>query len=466
MEKLWGGRFNRNTDPEVERFTSSIYFDYLLLPEDVEGSIVHVEGLREAGLLSKDEASSLKQGLWEVLAELQEKIEQGEFVPEGSDEDIHMLLEKMVTEKVGKVGEKLHTGRSRNDQVAMDLHLYLKKEILKIDSLLLNFQETIVRLAEENTDIIMPGYTHLQRAQPVLFSHYLMAYFWMLQRDRERLKGVLQRNDMMPLGAGAFAGCGFPLNREKMARDSGFSRLYENSVDAVSDRDFVLEFLSFASINMMHLSRLCEELVLWSSTEFGFIELSQAHSTGSSIMPQKKNPDVAELVRGKTGRVYGSLIGLLTVLKGLPLAYNKDMQEDKEGLFDTVKTIKYSLYLCRKMLEGARFNKDKMRQAVEHDFSGATDLADYLVYKGVSFREAHGIIGKMVAYCEESGCRLQELNQEQLFQFHPDLQAEKIKELLDPLSSIKNKNLQGGTSPDAVRRQIEEARRCLKRDHY
>ncbi len=466
MKKLWGGRFNRNTDPEVERFTSSIYFDYLLLPEDVEGSIVHVEGLQEAGLLSKDEASSLKQGLWEVLAELQEKIEQGEFFPEDSDEDIHMLLEKMVTEKVGKVGEKLHTGRSRNDQVAMDLHLYLKKEILKIDSLLLNFQETILRLAEENTDIIMPGYTHLQRAQPVLFSHYLMAYFWMLQRDRERLKGVLQRNDMMPLGAGAFAGCGFPLNREKMARDSGFSRLYENSVDAVSDRDFVLEFLSFASINMMHLSRLCEELVLWSSTEFGFIELSQAHSTGSSIMPQKKNPDVAELVRGKTGRVYGSLIGLLTVLKGLPLAYNKDMQEDKEGLFDTVNTIKHSLYLCRKMLEGARLNKEKMRQAVEHDFSGATDLADYLVYKGVSFREAHGIIGKMVAYCEENGCRLQELNQEQLFQFHPDLQAEKIKELLDPFSSIKNKNLQGGTSPDAVRLQIEEARRCLKRDNY
>ncbi len=462
MNRFLSGRFDVDTDPQVERFTASLHFDHLLFSEDVEGSLAHVDALWEADLLNEEEASTLKKGLKELHQEVQEEIKKGEFKLNFADEDIHMHLERRLTEKVGDTGGKLHTGRSRNDQVALDLHLYLKKEIGEIDALLEDFQKTIIDLAEKNLEVIMPGYTHLQRAQPVLFSHHIMAYFWMLQRDRERLEGVKDRTDLMPLGAGALAGSGFNLNRSRVARELGFSRLYENSMDAVSDRDYLVEFLSFSSTNMMHLSRLCEELVLWCSSEFNFIELDQSHTTGSSLMPQKKNPDVAELVRGKTGRVYGTLIGVLTLLKGLPLTYNKDLQEDKEGLFDTVETVKQSLYLCKEMLKGARLNRKKMEQAVENDFSGATELADYLVRKGLPFREAHHIIGALVSYCEKKNLSLKELNQEQLLQFHHALDLDEISELLFPLSSVSAKKLRGGTAPEAVREQIKEARRCMQ----
>ncbi len=411
-------------------------------------------------VLTVDETKLIVQGLKEIEAE----IINGSFTYDLAFEDIHMNIEKSLIEKVGPVGGKLHTGRSRNDQVALDMHLYMLDEGWLMMQMLEKLQGTLLKLAERYDDLLIPGYTHMQRAQPVLFAHHLLAYFWMLQRDRERLKGVLIRADLMPLGAGALAGSGFPLDREQVANALGFNAIYENSMDAVSDRDFILEFLSFASILIMHLSRLSEELIYWSTAEFSFIELDDAYTTGSSMMPQKKNPDVAELVRAKSGRIYGNLMAMLTVMKGLPLAYNKDMQEDKEGFFDTIDTVKAILPLFAEMLETMSVNRDRLKEAVDDDYLCATDLADYLVRNGVSFREGHHLIGRMISFCREQGIRLREIDSETRGRFHHSL-AHQIDDLLDPALVAGARKCRGGTAPTAVKKQLELAHAALKQQN-
>ncbi len=433
-------------------FTASLPFDRRLAIVDTRGSLAHVEMLADRRIITRDEAEKIIDGLKEIRAE----VEQEQFPYDLDFEDIHMNIEKRLIEKIGPLGGKLHTGRSRNDQVALDTHLYMKDEIKALELLLKQLQETLLHLAERFEGVLIPGYTHLQRAQPVLFSHHLLAYFWMLQRDRERLEGVLKRADLMPLGAGALAGTGFDIDRQQVAEKLGFSGLYENSIDAVSDRDYIIEFLSFASILMMHLSRLCEELINWSSAEFGFIELDDAYTTGSSMMPQKKNPDLAELARGKTGRVYGSLFAILTVMKGLPLAYNKDMQEDKEGFFDTVDTLKGLLPLLAEMLDTVTLNHDCLKEAVDDDYLCATDLADYLVKNGLSFRDAHHVVGNLIAYCRKEEKRLRELDPDTRGRFHPALAGE-ISFLLDPAQVVEARRSRGGTAPSAVREQMKLA---------
>jgi len=457
MSKLWGGRFAKNTDLAVEEFTSSISFDNRLYRQDIAGSIAHAKMLAKCGIIAGEEAEQITQGLLGIQAD----IEAGDFSFDISLEDIHMNIEKRLTERIGPVGGKLHTARSRNDQVALDTHLYLKQEIVAIGQLLHDLEAAIMATAEKHSDVIMPGYTHLQRAQPILFAHHMLAYLSMLVRDFERLQGVWERTDMMPLGAGALAGTTFPIDRQFVARELNFGAVYDNSIDAVSDRDYILEFLSFASILMMHLSRLSEEIILWSSAEFSFIELDDAHCTGSSIMPQKKNPDVAELVRGKTGRVFGNLMALLTVAKGLPLAYNKDLQEDKEGLFDTVDTVKFSLSVYASMLGGMKVNAPRMIEAVRQDFSNATDMADYLVKKGLPFRQAHEVVGKSVLYCLEHGKKLTELSLAE-FQGFSVLFDINILEAIKPEVCVNARNSYGGTSPQQVRQAIDRGRVTLK----
>ncbi len=408
-------------------------------------------------IISAADAAEIVGGLKEIAGE----IKSGSFPEDLAFEDIHMNIEKRLIEKIGPAGGKLHTGRSRNDQVALDMHLYLRDELVLLDQLLKSLQEALIELAKENENLIIPGYTHLQRAQPLLLAHHLLAYFWMFGRDRERIKGVMKGADLMPLGAGALAGTGFPIDRELVAEKLGFGSLYENSIDAVSDRDYLIEFLAFAAILIMHLSRFCEELVLWSSAEFGFIELDDAYTTGSSMMPQKKNPDVAELVRGKTGRVYGALLAMLTMMKGLPLAYNKDMQEDKEGLFDTIDQLKMILPLFAGMLQTMTVKKEQLSKAVDDDYLCATDIADYLVSKGVAFRDAHHIVGEMIAYAAGQNKRLQALTKEERENFHPSL-AEKIDALFDPARVVEARRSRGGTAPAAVKVQIEKAIESLK----
>ncbi|MDW7651610.1 MAG: argininosuccinate lyase [Bacillota bacterium] len=456
--KLWGGRFSKETDALVEAFTASIPFDKRLYDEDIRGSIAHCRMLAACGILTKDEAEAILAG----LAVIREEIERGEMEFDLSLEDIHMHIEKRLIDKIGPVGGKLHTGRSRNDQVALDMHLFVKKEILVAASLIENLQEALIETAEANLDAVMPGYTHLQRAQPVLFSHHLMAYFWMLQRDRERFLDGFKRADWLPLGAGALAGTTFPINRKMVADELEFSQLYENSMDAVSDRDFVLEYLFNASLLMTHLSRLSEDLILWNSQEFGFITLDDAFTTGSSIMPQKKNPDVAELVRGKTGRVYGNLLGLLTVLKGLPMAYNKDMQEDKEGLFDTVDTIHVSLTLYAAMLRTLQADKSRMYAAVAGDFASATDLADYLVRKGLPFRDAHAVVGSLVGKCVAEKRRLVDLSVAELQEASPLFTADAL-DLLPPEACVAARKSRGGTAWEEVQSQIQKAKDLLNK---
>ena len=453
--KLWGGRFKKETDKKVEAFTASAPFDWRLAAEDIRGSKAHAAMLKRIGVLTEEEEKKIQQGLDEIFRE----IEEGTFVFKVELEDVHMNIEKRLTDKVGPLGGKLHTARSRNDQVALDMHLFMLKENEAVSGLLHSLQAELLELAQGNLDVIFPGYTHLQRAQPLLFAHHMLAYFWMFQRDRERLQSQRKGCDLMPLGSGALAGTGFPVDREGVAAELGFSRLYENSLDAVSDRDFLVDFLAAAATIMMHLSRFCEEIVLWSSAEFNFIDLDDAYTTGSSIMPQKKNPDVAELVRGKTGRVYGHLMALLTVLKGLPLAYNKDMQEDKEGLFDAVDTVKDCLLLFTEMLKTLKVNREAMHQAASRDFSNATDLADYLVrQEGLPFREAHEVVGKMVAYCLDAGKYLQELTEEEYRSFHPRL-GEEVREHLTPEGVVSARTSRGGTAPAAVKEQLNLARR-------
>ncbi len=456
MTKLWGGRFTKETNKLVEEFTASIEFDKELALEDIQGSLAHVQMLSDCGIIDQDDAQTIKNG----LKVIENKIVAGEVEFSVAHEDIHMNIEKLLIDEIGPVGGKLHTGRSRNDQVATDMHLYLKKQTKSIISLLTNVQQSILMKSKENVHTILPGYTHLQRAQPVSFAHHLMAYFWMLERDKERLQDSLKRINWSPLGAGALAGTTFPIDREQTASLLGFKKVYPNSMDAVSDRDFIVEFLSHASLIMTHISRLSEELVIWSSQEFQFIELDDSFCTGSSIMPQKKNPDVPELLRAKTGRVYGNLVGLLTVLKGLPLAYNKDMQEDKEGMFDTVKTLDGSLRLLAPMIETMTVNQKNMFDAVSQDFSNATDIADYLVTKGLPFRQAHEIIGNIVLYAINQNKFLLGLTMEEYQQFSP-LFSEDIFEILQPKHVVGARNSEGGTSFEQVNKQLALAEQFI-----
>ncbi|MGE8203934.1 argininosuccinate lyase [Heyndrickxia sp. NPDC080065] len=452
MSKLWGGRFTKETNELVEKFTASISFDQKLALEDIEGSMAHVQMLGECGIIPMNDVELIKQG----LKTIENKIINGDVQFSVEDEDIHMNIEKMLLEEIGPVGGKLHTGRSRNDQVATDMHLYLRKQTLELIELVKSVQSSLLVQAKENVETIMPGYTHLQRAQPILFAHHLLAYFWMFERDKERLIDSLKRINWLPLGAGALAGTTFPIDRERTAELLGFETVYPNSLDAVSDRDFILEFLSIASIMMTHISRISEELVIWSSQEYQFVELDDSFCTGSSIMPQKKNPDVPELLRGKTGRVYGNLIGLLTVLKGLPLAYNKDMQEDKEGMLDTVETLNGSLRLLAPMIETMTVHKEKMYSAVAQDYSNATDIADYLVTKGLPFRQAHEIIGKIVLFAIQHKKYLLDLTIEEYKSFSP-LFGENIFEVLQPKHVVEARNSYGGTSSEQVKQQIQLA---------
>ncbi|WMT40649.1 argininosuccinate lyase [Paenibacillus sp. D2_2] len=452
MSKLWGGRFTKQTNRLVEQYTASIGFDKLLAEEDVQGSLAHVSMLGKCGILPEEDVDKIKEGLHTVLGQ----IRRGELEYSIENEDIHMNIEKQLIDEIGPVGGKLHTGRSRNDQVATDMHLYLRKRVVEFVGLLHDLQEALLEQAKANQETILPGYTHLQRAQPILFAHHLMAYVSMFQRDIERLQDSYRRINVLPLGAGALAGTTFPIDRHYVAEQLHFDSVYENSLDAVSDRDFIIEFLADASILMMHLSRLSEELVLWSSTEFRFIELDDAFCTGSSIMPQKKNPDVPELVRGKTGRVYGNLMGLLTVLKSLPLAYNKDMQEDKEGMFDTVETLQGALKLFAPMIATMKVNRGQMRDAVNKDFSNATDIADFLANKGMPFRQAHEVIGKTVLYCIQNNKFLLDLTLEEFKQFS-SLFDENIYDVLQPEAVVNARNVYGGTASEQVAAAIGRA---------
>ncbi|HHW91779.1 MAG TPA: argininosuccinate lyase [Firmicutes bacterium] len=449
--KLWGGRFAKATDALVEVFTASIGFDRRLYRQDIQGSIAHTKMLVRQGILSPTEGEKIIAGLQEIAGE----IERGQFTFTAAREDIHMHIEARLQEKIGPVAGKIHTARSRNDQVATDLHLYVKEETAAVLALIAELQGTILHLAEKHLGVIMPGYTHLQRAQPILFSHHLLAYFEMLERDWQRFRDCARRADSSPLGAGALAGTSFPIDRHYTASQMGFSSCYRNSVDAVSDRDFVLEFLAAAAILMQHLSRFCEELILWSSQEFAFIELDDAFTTGSSIMPQKKNPDVPELIRGKTGRVYGNLIALLTTMKGLPLAYNKDLQEDKEPLFDTVDTIKNCLTIFAPLLASLEVKEETMERAAAEGFANATDAADYLAKKGVPFREAHRVVGNIVRYCLEEEKGLADLTLEEFRRFSPVFGMD-ITGVIQTKSVVAARESYGGTAAGQVERALKE----------
>lgn len=456
-EQLWGGRFSKSTDEMINDFQASIDFDKRMYNEDIVGSIAHATMLARVGIISEADRDDIIKGLKDIY----KKIEEGNFSFEVALEDIHMNIEKRLTDAIGEAGGRLHTARSRNDQVALDTHMFIRRQVVEVEKLILDMQAALVETARKYSDVIMPGYTHLQRAQPILFSHHMMAYFSMLKRDFDRFRGVYERCDIMPLGAGALAGTTFPIDRPFVAEQLKFDAIYSNSLDAVSDRDYIMEFLSAASILMVHLSRLSEETILWCSREFFFIELDDAHCTGSSMMPQKKNPDVSELVRGKTGRVMGHLMAMLTTVKGLPLAYNKDLQEDKEGIFDAIDTIKFSLAVYARILRGMKVRKDVMRRAVAEDFSNATDLADYLVKKGMPFRQAHAVSGKAVHYCIEQGKWLADMSMEE-FQKLSDLFAEDIYEAISPETCVKNRNSYGGTSYQQVEMQLQLADKLLE----
>jgi len=457
-DKPWAGRFSQRTHPAAEAFTSSLAFDRRLWPYDLEGSAAWARALRRAELIGQDELAALLEGLEAVGAEL----ESGAFPFRQELEDIHMNIERRLIELAGPVGGKLHTGRSRNDQIALDERLYLRDVLRHVDDGIADVQRALLGRAEEHLDCWMPGYTHLQRAQPVLLAHHLLAYVFMLARDRERLLVCRARVNVMPLGSAALAGTAFPIDREALARDLGFAAPSPNSMDAVADRDFILEFLAHAAILGMHLSRLSADLTLWATAEFGFVEFSDAFATGSSIMPQKKNPDVAELMRGKTGRLYGNLQAALVTMKGLPLTYNSDMQEDKEPLFDTVDTLEAILQVAPPMVGTLTFKVERLRELAGAQYATATDLADYLVRKGVPFRDAHEIVGKTVRYGLGHGKELAELSLDEFRQMSP-LIDEDVYEAITVEASLRARAVIGGTAPEAVRRQLEEARELIAR---
>jgi argininosuccinate lyase len=456
MKKLWGGRFKGRTSHIVESFTESISFDHCLWEYDIQGSIAHAKMLAKQGIITKEDSLKIIRGLQEI----EHDIKTGSFKFREDLEDIHMNIENALIKKIGDSGRKLHTARSRNDQVSLDLRLYLREETKEVILLIQKLQETLLNSASKHLNSLMPGYTHLQRAQPVLLSHHLTAYVEMLQRDRERFRDSLKRTNLLPLGACALAGTTLPIDRAYVAKLLGFDGISQNSIDAVSDRDFAIEFLSASAILIMHLSRLSEELILWSTEEFKFIELPDDFATGSSIMPQKKNPDVAELVRGKTGRVYGNLLSLLTAMKGLPLSYNRDLQEDKVPVFDTVDTVKSSLLILNGMLSGIKFHTGRMHQTAGNSFSTATDMAEYLVKKGMPFRKAHEITGKIVLKCIKYHKRLEDLTLKELNAFSP-LFKNDIYSYLNAEESVKNKKSQGSTSPLEVRKEIKRLKRLV-----
>ncbi len=457
VEKLWGGRFEASLDKQTEEFGASIKFEQRLAPFDLKGSLAHVKMLGETGIITTEESKKIAEGLKKV----EEKLLNGQIEFKMENEDIHMNMESYLHQEIGPLAGKLHTARSRNDQVVTDMHLYLKSILEAVLEALKGLRETIVKLAVNQIDTIMPGYTHLQHAQPISFGQHLMAYYQMLTRDFERFEFNVKHTDMNPLGAAALAGTTFPIDRMLTTKLLGFEKAYDNSMDAVSDRDFILEFLSNASLLMMHLSRFCEELLLWSSHEFKFVSLSDAYSTGSSIMPQKKNPDMAELIRGKTGRVYGNLTALLTVMKGLPLAYNKDLQEDKEGMFDSADTIITSLTVMNGMLSTLTVNRVNMEKSTEQDFSNATELADYLAAKGLPFRKAHELVGLLVLDCIKKGIYLQGVNLQD-YQMLSPLINEDVYEVLKSRTAVSRRNSLGGTGFESVKKQIEEAKKELQ----
>ncbi|MGD8758502.1 MAG: argininosuccinate lyase [Deltaproteobacteria bacterium] len=458
-EKPWDGRFSERTDPSVESFTSSISFDRRLCLYDIEGSIAHCRMLAKQSIISKDDASTIVKG----LAKIARDMKRGLFEPDDALEDIHMNVENRLIREVGKVAQKLHTARSRNDQVVLDVRMYLRDEVGSVFQGLTALRRALVTLADKHVDVIMPGYTHLQRAQPVLFSHHLMAYYEMFTRDRARFKEALKRINVMPLGSAALAGTTYPIDMAYTAELLDFPVVSANSLDAVSDRDFIIEFLAAAGICMVHLSRLSEELILWSSSEFGFVEIPDAFATGSSIMPQKKNPDVPELIRGKAGRVFGSLFTLLTVMKGLPLSYNRDMQEDKEPLFDTVDTLKGCLEVYERLIPRLKVNRTAMEKAVTTGFLNATDMADYLVTKGITFRDAHRCSGEVVRYALGQDKELHELTLKELRAFSKVF-AEDVFEVLSPLQMINRRLSAGGTARKNVVRAIQKAKKVISRE--
>jgi argininosuccinate lyase len=451
-------RFEKEADKSAWEYTTSLPFDRRLYRQDIQGSIAHAKMLAKQGIISEKEAELIIM----ALVSIREEIEQGHFPFKPELEDIHLNIEARLVEKIGDIGKKLHTARSRNDQIALDLRLFTKEAIAATLGKLREFQRALLELAEAHKEVVIPGYTHLQRAQPVLLAHHLLAYFEMTQRDKERFQSCLQRADVLPLGSGALAGVPYPVDRHFLAQELGFRRISQNSLDAVSDRDFLIEYQAAASITMMHLSRLAEEIILWSTAEFGFVEVDDAYATGSSIMPQKKNPDVAELARGKTGRVYGSLLGILTLMKGLPLAYNRDMQEDKEGFFDTVDTLLSTLEVFTGMVRTLRVRAERTRQAAEEDYILATDLADYLVKKGVPFREAHRIVGELVRYAIEQHKLLHQLTISEYQSFSP-LFGEDIRDITVD-SSLASRNIPGGTAGAQVEAALNRARRLLEEE--
>lgn len=451
--KLWGGRFEKGTDKLVDDFNSSIRFDSRMYKHDILGSIAHANMLGNCGIISAPESSLIQNTLKAILSD----IEAGKIEFEIDAEDIHMNVEKILISRIGDTGKKLHTGRSRNDQVALDIRMYLKDEINIISNMLVNLENTIIKISEDNLETILPGYTHLQRAQPITFAHHMMAYFEMFKRDIGRLSDCYSRMNILPLGSGALAGTTYPLDRYMVANELGFNDVTQNSLDGVSDRDFAIELLSCLSILMMHMSRLSEEIILWSSHEFGFVELDDAYSTGSSIMPQKKNPDVAELARGKTGRVYGSLMTMLTVMKSLPLAYNKDMQEDKEAIFDAIDTVKMCLPVFSNMLDTMKLRKTNMYKAAQGGFTNATDIADYLVKKGIPFRSAHEIIGKMVLYCIENNKAIDDMSMEEFKSFSEKIEDDVYTEI-SLEKCVSGRKLPGGPARETEQKAIDGAK--------
>ncbi len=454
--KLWGGRFSKNTDSEVNDFNSSIRFDSRMYEQDIKGSIAHATMLGAVGVISENDSKTIIKALEEILPDI--KNGKVEFTEDA--EDIHMNIETILISRIGDTGKRLHTGRSRNDQVALDIRMYIKDEIKEIKDMLISLEKTLIDIAKNNLDTIMPGYTHLQKAQPITLAHHTMAYFEMFKRDIERLSDCYKRTNIMPLGSGALAGTTYPLDREMVKKLLGFDSVTLNSLDGVSDRDFVIELASCLSICIMHLSRYSEELILWNSNEFSFIEMDDSCSTGSSIMPQKKNPDVAELIRGKAGRVYGDLTCILTVMKGIPLAYNKDMQEDKECIFDAIDTLKLCIPVFNKMISTMKINKDKMRKGASGGFTNATDAADYLVKKGMPFRQAHEVIGKMVLYAINNEKALDEFTMEE-FKACSDIIEEDIYEAISLETCVNERKTIGAPSSDAVSYSIKKGEEFL-----
>ena len=457
MAKLWGGRFTKNTDAFAEGFHSSISFDSRMYKEDIKGSTAHAKMLVRQGILSKEDGEAIVNGLAAIFSD----IEEGKVHFSPHDEDIHMNIERLLTERIGEAGKRLHTGRSRNDQVALDFRMYMKSEETEVISSLKALCLELIEISQNNLNTIMPAYTHLQKAQPTTLAHYMMAYCQMFLRDIDRMKDVYRRTDSMPLGSGALCGTTYPLDREFTAKELDFSSVTSNSMDGVSDRDFAIEFLSAASIIMMHLSRFCEELILWSTGEFSFISMDDAYSTGSSIMPQKKNPDMAELIRGKTGRVYGDLMGMLTVMKGLPLAYNKEMQEDKEGVFDAADTVISCLKVFCGMISTVTFKKERMYDTAGKGFTNATDAADYLVKKGMAFRDAHEVIGNIVLHCEKNNKAIADLPVSELKEFSPVFDDD-VYDSISLEACVNNRNITGAPAPERVLAHINDAKEFLK----